>query len=242
MNPVIPQLALSDVTLETIQKMGVWNALWLLVLAFGFIAWRAKKIGVTSIGKNEWGMLEIFGFPLIPIPFGIYPYVKGVFHVKEVSTAPCRVDYMLRQSVNDSVLGIAMSVHITATTKGTGSFRQRFLQLRRDLIAALYGAYDESVTDAENPERISQTRDMLEAATRAILRERQDVTHLTYDNLVEKCGEELRTRLGEYIVTVYVREDAPVDGQLWKDGRRSTDPDSDDAPALGTTPGLRAAM
>lgn len=103
--------------------------------------------------------------------------------------------------------------------KGQGNLWRRFKQLRRDLIAALYGAYDETVTDAENPERIDQTRDMLEAGSRTILRREATTDALTIDALAIECGRELQNRLGEYIRAVYVREDAPVDGQLWKEGR-----------------------
>lgn len=216
---MISQLALEDYSFSKFRDLGLLNFGWLFLLLFFFIAWKAKKIGVTSVGKNEWGMMEIFGFPLIPIPFGIWLYVKGVFHVKEVSIAPARVDFVLRSEVNERVLSVAITVHVVVTTKGQGNLWQRFKQRRRDLIAALYGAYDETVTDAENPERIDQTRDMLEAGSRTILRREATTDALTINTLVTECGGELKDRLGEYIKAVYVREDAPVDGQLWKEGR-----------------------
>lgn len=232
MKSVIPQVALENYTFSTIRSMGILNVGWLFLLLFLFIAWRAKKIGVTSIGKNEWGMVEVLGFPLIPMPFGIWLYVKGVFHVKEVSIAPARVDFSLRSEVGRRVLMVVVTAHVTATTKGTGTWRERFIQRRRDLIAALYGAYDETVTDAENPERIDQTRDMLEAGCRQILREGNSIDDLSMESLIETCGTELRERLGEYIMAVYIREDAPVDGQLWKEGRSTFDDEliSDELP------------
>lgn len=222
---MLTQLEPTNYSFDSVRSMGLLNVGWLFILLFLFIAWRAKKIGVTSIGRNEWGMVEIFGFPTIPMPFGIWLYVKGVFHVKEVSTAPARVDFSLRSEVGSRVLMVVVTAHVTATTKGTGNRRERFVQRRRDLIAALYGAYDETVTDAENPERIDQTRDMLEAACRKILRERKDIEALSIEALIETCGDELRERLGEYIMALYIREDAPVDGQLWKEGRSSFEGD-----------------
>ncbi len=219
MKPVLPQLEPTSYSFDSVRDMGLLNVGWLFILLFLFIAWRAKKIGVTSIGRNEWGMMEIFGFPSLPVPLGIWLFVKGVFHVKEVSTAPARVDISLRQIVAGKVLMIVVTVHVTATTEYTGTRWRRFVQRRRDLISALYGAYDDDVNDAENPERIDQTRDMLEAACRTILLKEGTVEALSVDNLAETCGDELRKRLGEYIKAVYIREDAPVDGQLWKEGR-----------------------
>ena len=227
---MISQLALEDYSFSKFRDLGLLNFGWLFLLLFFFIAWKAKKIGVTSVGKNEWGMLEIFGFPLIPIPFGIWLFVKGVFHVKEVSVAPARVDFVLRSEVNQRVLSVAVAAHVVATTRGEGNLFTRYRRRRRDLIAALYGAYDEDVTDAENPERIDQTRDMLEAGCRSILRREATTDALTVEALKLECGAELQDRLGEYVIAVYIREDAPVDGQLWKEGRSAEQAFSNELP------------
>lgn len=208
-------------SLDSVRQMGWWNVLWVILVAFLFLAARARKIGATSIGKNEWGMLEILGFPLIPIPFGLWPFIKGVFHVKQVSTAPVRIELPSRRDVAGRVLLVITTVLVRVTQPISGNPWQRFLQLRKDLIAALYGTLDEDTDDAENLERIEQTRAVLEAASRNLLKDAKDVDVLTVDALNRECGEDLRVRFGEYIDKVFIREDAPVDGQLWKEGRKS---------------------
>ena len=148
-------------SLAAIQRLGVLGILWLILVAFLVLAARAKKIGTTSIGKNEWGMMEVLGFPLIPIPFGLWPYIKGVFHVKQVSTAPTRIELSSRREINQRVCWVVVTVFVRVAPKTEGSLWERFVQLRKNLIAALYGALDEDVDDAENPERIKQTTDIL---------------------------------------------------------------------------------
>jgi hypothetical protein len=225
--PVIAQVVYEQfLSLDTVKGMGWWNLAWVAFIAFLALAARAKKVGVTSIGKNEWGILEILGFPTIPIPFGIWPFIKGVFHVKQASTVPIRVPMVARREINKRVLMVSITVWVTVTRPATGSLWDRirrlpwrFVEIRRDLIAAIYGALDENVDDSENPERIIQTVDIVEDATRFILKDAKSVDDVTVEALDEKCGEDLRTSLGEYIKKVYIREDAPVDGQLWKEGR-----------------------
>lgn len=204
---------------DSVKEMGWWNVLWVILIAFIVLAAKAKKIGVTSIGKNEWGVLEILGFPLIPIPFGLWPFVKGVLHVKQVSTAPVRIDFASRREVDGRVLMVNISVFIRVTRRYVGAWWKRFIQLRRDLISALYGTLDENVDDAENPERIEQTRAVLESATRTLLKGAKTVDEVSLEKLHATCGSDLKLRFGEYIDSVYIREDAPVDGQLWKEGR-----------------------
>lgn len=226
---MIVQAAVYDkfLSLDSVMQMSLWGIAWVILIIFLVLAARAKKLGTTSIGKNEWGMLEILGFPLIPIPFGLWPFVKGVFHVKQVSTAPLRIPMTARREINKRVLLVSITVWVTVTKPAEGSFMERlygfpkrFLEIRRDLIAALYGAIDENVDDAENPERIVQTIDVIEDATRKILKASTNVDDVTRDGLENICGEDLRVSLGEYIRKVYIREDAPVDGQLWKEGRQ----------------------
>lgn len=237
---IIPQAAITGIpSLDSVRDMGWWNLLWLILIAFLVLAAKAKKIGVTSIGKNEWGMMEILGFPLIPVPFGFWPFVKGVFHVKQVSTAPTRIDITNRREINGRVLLVDISIWVVVGTKGIGSLSQRFLQRRRDLIAAIYNALDENVDDAENPERIAQTRDILEATTRNILKDAEGTDEVTLEALITRCGEILQANLGEYLKKVFIREDAPVDGQLWKEGR-SNDPVQDSELPPSTLPELRS--
>ncbi len=209
---------------EEVKEMGWSSLVWLLVILILALAARAKKIGVVSIGKNEWGLLEILGFPTIPIPFGLWPFVKGIFHVKQVSTAPTRIAVPSRREVGSRVLLVVVTVFVQVTTSYQGSWLQRFLQLRRDLIAAIYGVLDENIDDAENPERITQTSDVLETAMRKILKESESVVDdITKIRLDEICGDELRKCFGSYINRVKIREDAPVDGQLWKEGRATAE-------------------
>lgn len=199
--------------------MGWFNLIWLLLIVFIFLGARAKKVGVTSIGKNEWGMLEIFGFPTIPIPFGFYPFVKGVLHVKEVSVAPARLDLVSRREIKGRVLLTELEIWVQVGQKGDESLWKRFLKRRRDLVNALYGALDEDVTDAENPERMKMAAGLLEDGCRKVLRTASEVDELTKERLDTESGEDLEMSLGMYIRKVLIRADAPVDGQLWKEGR-----------------------
>jgi hypothetical protein len=204
---------------DSIKDMGWFNLIWLLLIVFIFLGARAKKVGVTSIGKNEWGMLEIFGFPTVPIPFGFYPFVKGVFHVKEVSVAPARLDLVSRREIKGRVLLTELEIWVQVGQKGDGSLWKRFLKRRSDLVNALYGALDEDVTDAENPERMKMAAGLLEDGCRKVLRVASEVDELTKERLETESGQDLEMSLGMYIRKVLIRADAPVDGQLWKEGR-----------------------
>jgi hypothetical protein len=95
-------------------------------------------------------------------------------------------------------------------------------------LSTLLVSVDEDVDDAENPERIKQTTDILESATRTILKSARDTDAITEESLRALCGDDLEARFGEYIDRVFIREDAPVDGQLWKEGRQSLESDADD--------------
>jgi hypothetical protein len=187
--------------------MGWLNILWVVLVLFLILGARAKKIGVVSVGKNEWGILEILGFPTIPIPFGLWPYMKGVFHVKKASTAPIRVVLQSRRELKNRVIMYSITVLL------------RVGRSRKELIAAIYGALDENEDDAENPERILQSHDIVEAGVRKLLLNAETIDVVTRKALRKKCGADLLNRLGEHIDAVYIREDAPVDGQLWKEGR-----------------------
>lgn len=204
---------------DSIKDMGWFNLIWLLLIVFIFLGARAKKVGVTSIGKNEWGMLELCGFPTLPIPFGFYPFIKGVFHVKEVSVAPARLDIVSRREIKGRVLCTELEIWVQVGRKGDGSLWNRFLKRRQDLISALYGALDENVNDAENPERMKMAAGVLEAGSRTILKDASTVDELTYEALEEESGPDLEESLGMYLRKVMIRADAPVDGQLWKEGR-----------------------
>lgn len=199
--------------------MGWFNIIWLLLIIAIFLGARAKKVGVTSIGKNEWGMMEILGFPTIPIPFGFYLFIKGVFHVKEVSVAPARIDLTSRREIKNRVLLTELEVWVQVGCKGEGSLLERFKKRRRDLIAALYGALDENTSDAENPERILMAGGLLEAGCRMVLLKASTTDELTLKKLRRESGAELEESLGMYLLKVKIRADAPVDGQLWKEGR-----------------------
>lgn len=218
---------------DAVRAMGLLNILWVLLIAILVLAARAKKIGVTSVGKNEWGVLEIIGFPLVPIPFGLWPFIKGVFHVKQVSTAPVRIDLAGRREIEGRVLMLAVTVLVRVTERYSGSLWSRFVQLRKDLISALYGTLDENVDDSENPERVHQTRAALDAGVRTILLSAKTTDEVNREKLIATCGADLQKRFGEYVDTVYVREDAPVDGQLWKEGRG---PIMDDVPVAASSP------
>ncbi len=204
---------------DAIKDMGWFNLIWLLVIVFIFLGARAKKVGVTSIGKSEWGMLEIFGFPTVPIPFGFYPFIKGVFHVKEVSTAPARIDLVSRREIAGRVLLTEVEIWVQVGAKGTGSLLRRFRKRRQDLIAALYGALDDDISDAENPERIKMASGLLEAGCRKVLQNASAVDELTCEKLSNESSDDLEESLGMYINKLMIRADAPVDGQLWKEGR-----------------------
>ena len=205
---------------DAIKGMGWFNLVWLLVVLLIFLGARAKKVGVTSIGRSEWGMLEILGFPTIPIPFGFFPFIKGIFHVKEVSTAPARIDLSSRREIAGRVLLTEVEVWVQVGKKGTGwRLWRRFMKRRRDLVAALYGALDDNVSDAENPERIKMASGLLEAGCRKVLQKASEVDELTVKKLRSKSGKALEKSLGMYINKLMIRTDAPVDGQLWKEGR-----------------------
>lgn len=213
-------------TWDSISNMGWMNILWILLVVFLILGARAKKIGVVSVGKNELGLLEVFGFPTIRIPFGLWPYVKGIFHVKKASTAPIRVALQSRRELGRRVIMYNITVLVRVGKK------------RKELIAAIYGALDENEDDAENPERILQSHDIIESGVRKLLLKAESIDAVNRKALRKRCGKDLLERLGEHIVAVYIREDAPVDGQLWKEGRVAPDDDipmtgeSEEAPAF----------